>query len=158
MRQSPTIWGACKWVNDFRHVGSNWRQREQLVSLNSAQGQSYPAKQVRWIVAYGAGGATDSLARIIGPKLSDLWGQQVVHAGGTLVPVLDPGQGRTKAGRLRLSFSYHFCVRTEGTGSPLYPHRRFLQGSPAKSTRSNGVVHRTYPCPVGRSAAGRERS
>ena len=40
--------------------------------------QSYPVKPVRWIVAYGAGGPADGLARLVAPKLTELWGQQVV--------------------------------------------------------------------------------
>jgi tripartite-type tricarboxylate transporter receptor subunit TctC len=55
-----------------------------------AQAQSkFPSKPVRIIVGFSAGSATDITARIIGPKLSELWGQPVVienrpGAGGTL--------------------------------------------------------------------------
>jgi tripartite-type tricarboxylate transporter receptor subunit TctC len=41
-------------------------------------GQTFPAKSVRWIVAFGAGGPGDGLARVVAPALSELWGQQVV--------------------------------------------------------------------------------
>ncbi len=41
-------------------------------------GQSFPVKPVRWIVAFGAGGPGDGLARIVGPALAELWGQQVI--------------------------------------------------------------------------------
>src|SRR3954467_13651907 len=47
-----------------------------LVSL--AQAQSYPSKPIRLIVPYAAGGTSDILARQVGPKLTDAWGQPVV--------------------------------------------------------------------------------
>jgi tripartite-type tricarboxylate transporter receptor subunit TctC len=51
--------------------------------------QSYPSKPIRWIVPFPPGGSTDLLARIVGQKLTEAWGQQVVvenrgGAGGTL--------------------------------------------------------------------------
>lgn len=43
-----------------------------------AQAQDYPTKPVRFVVPYAAGGSGDLLARLLGEKLSKLWGQQVV--------------------------------------------------------------------------------
>lgn len=40
--------------------------------------QNFPNKPVRVIVPFAAGGATDIVARIVGQKLTDLWGQTVV--------------------------------------------------------------------------------
>jgi tripartite-type tricarboxylate transporter receptor subunit TctC len=42
-----------------------------------AQG-SYPARPVRFVVPYPAGGATDVIARMLGERLSTQWGQPVV--------------------------------------------------------------------------------
>ncbi|WP_424134248.1 Bug family tripartite tricarboxylate transporter substrate binding protein [Roseomonas chloroacetimidivorans] len=39
---------------------------------------AYPDKPVRWIVAYAAGGGTDTLARLVGANLSTRLGQPVV--------------------------------------------------------------------------------
>lgn len=49
----------------------------------------YPTKPVRVLVGFSPGGATDVAARIIGKKLSETWGQQVIvdnrpGAGGLL--------------------------------------------------------------------------
>ena len=44
----------------------------------AAQAQSFPSKPLRLIVPYAAGGTSDILARQIGPKLSEAWGQPVV--------------------------------------------------------------------------------
>lgn len=40
--------------------------------------QSYPTKPIRIIVAYTPAGATDILARAIGQKMSETWGQPVI--------------------------------------------------------------------------------
>src|SRR5256885_534182 len=44
----------------------------------AAHAQPYPSKPIRLIVPYAAGGTSDILARQIGPKLSETWGQPVV--------------------------------------------------------------------------------
>lgn len=53
----------------------------------TASAQNWPARTVRIIVPYAAGGNTDFTARTIGARLADLWGQQVVvdnrPGGGT---------------------------------------------------------------------------
>jgi tripartite-type tricarboxylate transporter receptor subunit TctC len=51
--------------------------------------QSYPAKSVRVIVPFSAGGATDIVTRLVSQKLGEIWGQQVVvdnraGAGGNI--------------------------------------------------------------------------
>src|SRR4051812_21333808 len=38
----------------------------------------YPAKPIRMISPYAAGGGSDTLARILGQKLYETWGQPVV--------------------------------------------------------------------------------
>ena len=40
--------------------------------------QNWPTRHVRVIVPFVPGGATDVIARLIGNRLSDTWGQQVV--------------------------------------------------------------------------------
>ncbi len=47
-----------------------------LGSLVSAQ--TYPSKPVRLIVTYPPAGSSDLMARILGQKLSELWGQPVI--------------------------------------------------------------------------------
>ena len=49
------------------------------LGTSSAQAQGdYPAKPIRFIVPYPAGGGTDTIARLIGTQLTQRWGQPVV--------------------------------------------------------------------------------
>src|SRR4029077_9888986 len=55
----------------------------------AAAAQSWPQKPVRFIVPFAPGGATDIAARMLGEKLTQMWGQSVVienraGAGGAL--------------------------------------------------------------------------
>ena len=69
----------------------------------AAWGQPYPTKPVRIVVPFTAGSATDILARTVGQKLSEQWGQPVVidnrpGAGGTIgaaIVAKSPGDGYT---------------------------------------------------------------
>lgn len=51
--------------------------------------QDYPARPIRIISPFGTGGATDVMARLIGQKITEFWGQQVIvenrpGAGGNI--------------------------------------------------------------------------
>ncbi len=55
----------------------------------AARAQTFPTKPVRIVVPFTAGSQTDLIARVISPRLTELWGQQMIidnrgGAGGTL--------------------------------------------------------------------------
>jgi tripartite-type tricarboxylate transporter receptor subunit TctC len=58
-------------------------------ACGTAAAQNYPTKPIRLIAPFSTGGSTDLLARIMGQKLTEAWGQQVIvenrgGAGGTI--------------------------------------------------------------------------
>jgi tripartite-type tricarboxylate transporter receptor subunit TctC len=83
-----------------------WRQLGIAIlasAANLALGQGFPNKPVKIVVPFTAGSATDILARNVGQKLGELWGQPVVvenrpGAGGTIgagIVAKSPADGYT---------------------------------------------------------------
>ena len=68
-----------------------------------ALAQTYPARPIRLVVSFAAGGGVDLVARLVGQKLSESWNQQVVidnrpGAGGNVSAELvakSPADGYT---------------------------------------------------------------
>jgi tripartite-type tricarboxylate transporter receptor subunit TctC len=48
------------------------------LAVSVAAAQTYPSRPIRVVVPYAPGGTSDILARQIGPKLTDAWGQPVI--------------------------------------------------------------------------------
>ena len=69
------------------------RMRFSLLALTAAMAgalhaQDYPARPIRWIVPVPAGSTTDIVTRIVGQKINEAWGQQVIvdnRAGGAMI-------------------------------------------------------------------------
>lgn len=74
-----------------------------LAAPRAAAAEEYPTRQIRMIVPFSPGGPSDILARVLGAKLADAWGQAVVidnRAGasgmiGTELAVKSPPDGYT---------------------------------------------------------------
>ncbi len=49
-----------------------------LAAAALAHAQNYPTKSIRIVVPFAPGGGADIIARILGQKMTDSWGQQVV--------------------------------------------------------------------------------
>jgi tripartite-type tricarboxylate transporter receptor subunit TctC len=64
-----------------------------LASIQSATAQErFPARPIKWVVAYAAGGGTDAIARLVGSQLSTQMGQSVLidnRPGGATVIAAD---------------------------------------------------------------------
>ena len=82
--------------------------------------QSYPSKPIRFVVQAAAGGQTDIMARIVGQKLTQSWGQPVIvdnrpGAGGTIAMdfvAKSPPDGYTLGTA---------AMNTHGAATGLYP-------------------------------------
>jgi tripartite-type tricarboxylate transporter receptor subunit TctC len=60
-----------------------------VLASQAAQAQTYPVRPITLIVPFAAGGSNDLVGRVIGKKLSEVWGQPVVvenrgGAGGVI--------------------------------------------------------------------------
>jgi tripartite-type tricarboxylate transporter receptor subunit TctC len=62
---------VAKWLGAFVLIGG-------LLGVSNAQAQSFPARPITIIVTSAAGGVTDVVARAVGQRLSEAWGQQVI--------------------------------------------------------------------------------
>ena len=122
----------------------------QLVFAVRADAQAYPAKPVRLIVPWAAGGTTDILGRIIGQKMAEKWGQPVVvenrggAAGniGTEAVVRASGDGYTL---LLGTMSTHAMNQFLYTGMTFDPVKDLAPISLVANVATVLVVHPSLP-------------
>jgi len=78
----------CKMISRCVLISCLFLAQPLVGNTSRAADQDYPVKEVTIIVPFAAGSATDAVSRIVGQKLSEIWGQPVVFqnspgAGGT---------------------------------------------------------------------------
>jgi len=83
---------------------------------HNVQAQAYPNRTIRLIAPFPAGGGTDSAARIIAARLSELLGQQVVVDNR---PGAGSNIGAEAAARCRLRSTAFFMLRSTTIPSPI---------------------------------------
>ena len=113
------------------------------------QAQEYPVKPIRIIVPFGAGSATDALARTIGPKMTELWGQPVIvenrpGAGsvvGTAIAAKAPPDGYT----LLVVSASHAINATLYSKLPFDPVKDFSGITPLALIPNILIVHPSLP-------------
>ncbi len=86
-----------------------------LLSPVAMAQQAYPSKSIRLIVPFGAGGPTDVIARLVGEKLSQKWGQQIVIENVT------GAGGNTGAGAVAKSAPDGYTIMAVSTGFIVNP-------------------------------------
>jgi tripartite-type tricarboxylate transporter receptor subunit TctC len=73
----------------------------------------YPNKPIRWIIDFGSGGLSDTLARVVGQKLHEAWRQPIINqarpgANGTIA--YDTGAKATPDGYTLVFLSTPFSI------------------------------------------------
>jgi tripartite-type tricarboxylate transporter receptor subunit TctC len=107
-----------------------WSASVAAAEKGMASGQGYPVRPVRLLVGFSPGGGTDLAMRIVGRKLSDTWGQQVVvdnrpGAGGLLA--FDMVAKAIPDGYTLLAASPSFAIQPNlAVKLPYDPNRDFM--------------------------------
>ena len=126
-----------------------------LLSASAAQAQSqaptqaWPQRSVKFILPFGPGSATDALARVIGQKMTEMWGQQVIvenrpGAGsvvGTSVAAKSPPDGHT----LLMVSASHAINATLYSKLPFDPVKDFSGVTPVALIPNILIVHPSLP-------------
>ncbi|MGZ5166708.1 MAG: tripartite tricarboxylate transporter substrate binding protein [Burkholderiales bacterium] len=106
----------------------------------------YPSKPIRMIVPFAPGGGVSNVARIIGPKLTESWGQQVVvdnrPGGNTIIGtetlVRSPPDGYTLIMVSSAHVINHYLL-------PNLPYHALNDFAPVSSTSSGPYVMVAHP-------------
>ena len=125
----------------------------------TAAGQEYPVKTIRYIVPFAPGGMTDILGRVVGQKLSEAWGQQVIvdnrpgAAGGVgaAIAAKAPPDGYTVLGG---TISSHAINVSLYSSLPYDPLRDFVPITQYVSLPNMLVVHPSLPVKTIRDVIG----
>jgi tripartite-type tricarboxylate transporter receptor subunit TctC len=120
-----------------------------LLTAGVAGAQEYPAKVIRFLVPFPPGTATDALARAMGPKLNEMWGQPVIvenrpGAGsvvGTSVVANAPADGYT----LLMVSASHAINATLYSKLPFDPVKDFTGVTPVALIPNILIVHPSLP-------------
>jgi tripartite-type tricarboxylate transporter receptor subunit TctC len=116
-----------------------------LAASGVAHAQSYPSKPIRMLVGFSPGGGTDVAARIIGRKLTEMWGQQIVvdnraGAGGLLA--FEMAAKANPDGYTLLATSPSFAIQPSIAGKlPFDPIRDFAPITQASAAPYVLVLH-----------------
>jgi len=59
------------------------------IAAETSESESFPSKPIRWVVPFTPGASTDLIARVIGQRLTEVWGKQIIvdnrgGAGGAI--------------------------------------------------------------------------
>lgn len=120
-----------------------------LLLPTAAVAQAYPVKPVRVVVPAAPGGGTDIIARSIAPKLSELFGQQVIienRAGGnTNIGTEFVARAAPDGYTVLMASTPHAINPSLSIKLSFDPIRDFTPVSLLASTQTVFVVHPTLP-------------
>ncbi len=116
----------------------------------NAVAQNYPSRSVRVVVVSTPGGSVDTMARTVGPKLAEKWGQQVVvdnrpGAGGAIAAEIvakSPADGYTLIMGTVASFATNVSLRKS---LPYDPVRDFAPITLVATQNLMLLIHPSIP-------------
>ena len=119
------------------------------VTCPALAGDSFPVRSLRFIIPFAPGGSIDVIARIIGHKVNDAWGQQVVidnrpGAGGNL-------SAQLAANAAPDGYTLYLCTPSFGVNPSLYrrvaydPFKDFSPVSLLAATQNVLLAHPAFP-------------
>ncbi len=117
-------------------------------ALASAQAQSYPARPIRLIVPYPPGGAADATARILWPRIGEVFGQQIVidnRSGASGIIGADIVAKSAADGYTLLHDASAFAVNPALRKLPFDPLKDFVPVAMLMRTPNMLVVHPSVP-------------
>jgi len=118
-------------------------------ALSPSKGQAYPTKPIRLVVPFAPGGPADIQARLIGPKLTEAWGQPVVvenRPGGNTIIATELTARAEPDGHLVQVISAGFAINTSLYAKLPYDSLRdFAPVTQLTSGPAIVVVHPSLP-------------
>src|SRR5690348_15793401 len=115
---------------------------------STGSGQTYPIKPIRIISPYPAGGTTDILARLVGAKLTEDWGQQILvdnRPGGNTVIGSEALVRSAPDGYTLISILTSHVIVPSLVPTPYDPIKDFAPVATIASTQLVLVVHPSVP-------------
>ena len=127
--------------------------------------QSFPNRPVRVIVPFSAGSAIDVNARVIGQKLGELWGQQVVidnRIGANSIIGIEAG-ARSPADGYTLTMANDAALAVNPALYPKLPYDPLKDFAPVTLAGANALILITHPAVAAKTvqelmALARERA
>jgi tripartite-type tricarboxylate transporter receptor subunit TctC len=120
-----------------------------IITAGGVAAQAYPGKPIRLIVPFAPGGPADIQARLIGPKLTEAWGQPVVienRAGGNTIIATEITARAEPDGHLVQIVSAGFAINTSLYAKLPYDSvRDFAPVSQLTSGPAIVLVHPSLP-------------
>ncbi len=110
--------------------------------------QAYPSKTIRIIVPYPPGGTTSPLARLVGQKLTNSWGQQVLvdnRGGGNTIIGTETLAKSAADGYTLIQVTSSHCIIPNLLSTPYDAVKDFAPVATLVSTELILVVHPSVP-------------
>jgi tripartite-type tricarboxylate transporter receptor subunit TctC len=115
----------------------------------SAAVEAYPTRPIRFIVGFAPGGIADLIARSLGQKMTEAWGQQVIidnrSGGGGVISMQLAASAPRDGYTLLMGSSTQFSINPGLRSVPYDPVREYTPITQAALTPVILTVHPSFP-------------